>query len=208
MTVEVAIDYPHPTSDGDHTSGYLWPPIIKILQSQSARRIFEVGCGNGAFARRLKSKGFEVCGIDASGEGVQKANKSDPTMRLELGSAYQPLVGRFGQFPIVISLEVVGHLYDPRLFAQRIYELLEPGGIAIVSTPFHGYVKNVLTAVLGKWEQHHNPLWDHGMIKFWSIATLTQLFAEKGLICEEVVRVGRVSAIAKSMILLFRKKNS
>jgi 2-polyprenyl-3-methyl-5-hydroxy-6-metoxy-1,4-benzoquinol methylase len=208
MTTEIAINYYHPTSEGDHTSSYLWQPIIQIMERQSARRVFEVGCGNGAFARCLKRRGFEVCGIDASDDGVFKANKADPTMRLELGSAYQPLADRFGRFPVVISLEVVGHLYDPRLFAHRIYELLEPGGIAIVSTPFHGYLKNVLTAVLGKWEQHHNPLWDHGMIKFWSIATLTQLFAEKGLICEEVVRVGRVPVIAKSMILQFRKKSS
>jgi hypothetical protein len=48
-------------------------------------------------------------------------------------------------------------------------------------------------------------LWDHGHIKFWSVDTLTRLFAEQGLIREEVHRVGRFPLLAKSMILTFRK---
>ncbi len=72
----------------------------------------------------------------------------------------------------MISLEVVEHLYFPRKFARTVYDLLEPGGTAIISTPYHGYWKNLVMALTGTMDAHFTALWDHGHIKFWSI-TLT-----------------------------------
>jgi 2-polyprenyl-6-hydroxyphenyl methylase/3-demethylubiquinone-9 3-methyltransferase len=77
--------------------------------------------------------------------------------------------------------------------------------MAIITTPYHGYLKNLLLAVTGKMDGHFNALWDHGTIKFWSVPTLTSLFEEVDLKREQVLRVGRVAALAKSMIVVFRK---
>jgi hypothetical protein len=41
-----------------------------------------------------------------------------------------------------------------------------------IMTPCHGYFKNLLLALTGKLDAHHDPLWDHGHIKFWSVPTL------------------------------------
>jgi 2-polyprenyl-6-hydroxyphenyl methylase/3-demethylubiquinone-9 3-methyltransferase len=73
----------------------------------------------------------------------------------------------------VISLEVVEHVYAPRSFAATIFDLLEPGGIAVLSTPYHGYLKNLAIAALNGFDKHVNPLWDYGHIKFWSQRTLS-----------------------------------
>lgn len=67
----------------------------------------DLGCGNGAFARRLKSSGFEVEGVDPSEEGIAQARSADSGLRLELGGAYEPLEERFGTFPALTSLGVV-----------------------------------------------------------------------------------------------------
>lgn len=203
-----ATSYSHPTDQPDHTSKYLWQPILEQLGKQSKRRVFELGCGNGAFARNLKKIGYEVAGVDVSQQGIEQAKKADPSMKLEIGSAYEPLAKRFGTFPIVISLEVISHIYAPRDFARTVSDLLEPEGMAIISTPYHGYLKNLLLAVTGKMDGHFNALWDHGTIKFWSIATLTTLFEEVGLEREQVLRVGRMPALAKSMVIVFRKPRS
>jgi 2-polyprenyl-6-hydroxyphenyl methylase/3-demethylubiquinone-9 3-methyltransferase len=100
---------------------------------------------------------------------------------------------------------VVEHVYYPRLFARCVFDLLEPGGLAIISTPYHGYFKNLALALAGKMDGHFTVLWDHGHIKFWSVATLTELFREQGMPLESVDRVGRFPLLAKSMILTFRK---
>lgn len=199
--------YTYRSTEGAHTDAYLWTTVEKLLaKSVSAnRRVFDLGCGNGTLARRLEGLGYEVFGVDPSEEGIAQARIADPATRLRNGSAYDPLKEEFGTFPAVVSLEVVEHVYHPRLYARCIHDLLEPGGIAIVSTPYHGYLKNIALSLLNKWDGHFTALWDHGHIKFWSIATLTGLFREQGMECEEVHRVGRIPVLAKSMILVFRK---
>jgi 2-polyprenyl-6-hydroxyphenyl methylase/3-demethylubiquinone-9 3-methyltransferase len=153
----------------------------------------------------LVEKGFVVSGVDPSEDGIATARRVHPGLLLELGSAYEDLASRFGTFPAVISLEVVEHVYAPRSYAKTLFSLVEPGGIAIISTPYHSYLKNVVLAISGEMDAHFTALWDHGHIKFWSVATLSQLLREVGFAEIEFHRVGRIPALAKSMIAVARK---
>ena len=186
---------------------YLLPSITAMLAKQlpSCRRIFELGCGNGSVANALSQLGLEVTGIDASSEGIAQAHRSYPDLNLHLGSAYDDLRNQYGQFPVVISLEVVEHVYFPRKFSKSVYDLLEPGGVAIISTPYHGYLKNLALALSGKMDAHFTALWDHGHIKFWSQRTLEVLLHEAGFTEISFKRVGRMQPLAKSMIAVARK---
>ena len=76
---------------------------------------------------------------------------------------------------------------------------------AIISTPYHGYLKNLALAVTGKLDAHFTALWDYGHIKFWSVRTLSALLREVGLTVEKVFRVGRLPVLAKSMIAVARR---
>lgn len=187
---------------------YLLPMVKTILANEapSSRRIFELGCGNGSVANELSQLGFEVTGIDASEEGIAQAHRSYPGLNLHLGSAYDDLRKQYGQFPVVLSLEIVEHLYFPRKFARTVYDLLEPGGAAIISTPYHGYWKNLALALSGKMDAHFTVLWDHGHIKFWSIRTLEALLSEAHFSGISFERVGRMPVLAKSMIAIARKE--
>lgn len=205
MSEERVIDYRYPDAGAAHTHNYLWAPVCRLLEVTAAKKVFDLGCGNGAFARKLQSQGHDVQGVDPSEEGVAQARKAAPDQQIEVGSAYDPLSEIYGTYPAVVSLEVVEHVYYPRKYAKCVADLLCEGGVAIVSTPYHGYWKNVALAISGKMDSHFTALWDHGHIKFWSVATLTELFAEQGLICERVLRVGRFPILGKSMILMFRK---
>jgi len=188
---------------GSHAHAYLLPTIERFLRSRNwpSNRLFDLGCGNGSVAHRLSQCGFQVAGADPSSSGIEFANANYPNLDLRQGSAYDPLHEVFGTFPIVISLEVVEHVYFPRAFAQCVHSLLEPGGVAIISTPYHGYMKNLALAISNRMDSHFTALWDHGHIKFWSIKTLTSLFQEAGLQVEWVKRVGRFPPLAKSMVL-------
>lgn len=207
MSIPVSSTYSYTTSEGAHTDAYLWDSVEAILDKtfDGKARIFDLGCGNGTLSRRLQSLGHEVRGVDPSEEGIAHARDMDAETPLEVGSAYDPLAEKFGTFQAVISLEVVEHVYYPRLFAKCVHDLLEPGGIAIISTPYHGYWKNVALALSGKMDAHFTSLWDHGHIKFWSIKTLTELFREQDMPLVQFYRVGRFPILAKSMILTFRK---
>lgn len=173
----------------------------------SSARLFDLGCGNGSVAASFASEGWDVTGVDPSSAGISAAKAAYPELRLESGSAYDDLVSVYGRFPLVISLEVVEHVYAPKDYARTLFDLVEPGGTAIVSTPYHGYLKNLALAATGKMDRHFTALWDHGHIKFWSIPTLTTLLKEAGFESVRFVRVGRVPPLAKSMIAIARKSS-
>lgn len=195
-----------------HAHGFLMPAVTGILERVCRdraggveRRLFDLGCGNGSVAHALSREGWAVTGVDPSTEGIAQARAHYPDLALEVGSAYDDLAARYGQFPVVVSLEVVEHVYAPRHYAATLFSLLEPGGVAIVSTPYHGYWKNLALAVTGKMDRHFTALWDHGHIKFWSMATLSTLLREAGFAEIDYERVGRIPPLARSMIAIARK---
>lgn len=198
-------EYHWQNSAPDHTEAYLWPTVTSVLQKSVGQnaRVFDLGCGNGNLMKCLQNNGYEVVGVDPSVSGVSVATESG--LHAEVGSAYDPLAEKFGVFPAVVSLEVVEHVYSPREYATSLFDLLEPSGTAIVSTPFHGYWKNLAIALTGKFDHHVKPLWDHGHIKFWSPATLSELLHEVGFESVEFHYAGRMYPFSKSMIAVARK---
>ncbi len=198
-------EYSYSNPEASHTQKYLWPIVEKglLVQSQTlsdSRRIFDLGCGNGAFVSRLETLGFEATGVDPSVSGITQGKNASPAMNIHVGSAYDDLAATYGTFPFVVSLEVVEHVYAPRDYARSLFNLVKPGGVAVVSTPYHGYLKNLALAVTGKLDRHFTALWDHGHIKFWSVKTLTELLTEVGFVDITFTFAGRWRPLAKSMV--------
>lgn len=194
----------------NNAHGYLLPMVLQLLDKQDApagcgKQIFELGCGNGSVAHALSQRGWDVTGVDPSVEGIAQARQNYHNLKLKTGSAYDDLAGRYGQFPLVLSLEVIEHIYAPRHYARTVFDLLTDGGTAIISTPYHGYWKNLALAATGRMDKHFTALWDNGHIKFWSMDTLSELLIEAGFVNVHFERVGRVPALAKSMIAIAHK---
>jgi hypothetical protein len=84
--------------------------------------------------------------------------------------------------------------------------LLKTKGYLILTTPYHGYIKNVVLSILNKWDAHHGVQWDGGHIKFFSVKTLGQLAEQNGFSIQKFLFLGRVPWLWKSMICIARKK--
>lgn len=200
-------DYNYYDAEPTWSCGYLWPIVESIVKSQvfTERRAFDLGCGNGSTCKLLADLGFKTIGVDPSVSGISLARNNFPDIEFHEGSAYDDLAARYGRFPLVISLEVVEHCYDPIMYARTLYNLVEDGGIAIVSTPYHGYLKNLALAILGEWDAHFGALWQGGHIKFFSEKSMRSLLEGVGFHNIQIIRAGRFSPLAKSMVALAKK---
>jgi 2-polyprenyl-3-methyl-5-hydroxy-6-metoxy-1,4-benzoquinol methylase len=189
---------------------YLFPALRHILGelplAPTRKRLLDLGCGNGSLTARLHDLGWSVVGVDPSVQGIAHAKRQHPTLDFHQMSAYDDLRLRLGTFPVVISFEVIEHLYSPREYVARAFEVLDDDGVLVLSTPYHGYLKNLALALTGRFDQHFTALWDHGHIKFWSIATISRLLSEGDFEVDRVLRVGRIPPLAKSMLVVASKR--
>ena len=101
----------------------------------------DVGCGNGYIASRLSAMGHTVIGIDSSEDGINIVRKAHPDVHFELYSAYDNLRAITEAVDVVVSSEVIEHLFRPQLFLRNAFLILCPGGSVILITPYHGYLK-------------------------------------------------------------------
>jgi len=187
----------------------LLPAVQDVIRDLKPARVLDVGCGSGHFTEQLRilNKGVQFSGIEPDASGIVFANKAFPQIDSRLGSLYDSPPDEWcGAFDLVISTEVVEHLYDPRAMPKFIHAVLRPGGSAVVTTPYHGYWKNLALSLLNKWDAHHTVFWADGHIKFWSEKTLGRLFREAGFIPRRFKGIGRVPYLWMTMLMVFEKK--
>jgi 2-polyprenyl-3-methyl-5-hydroxy-6-metoxy-1,4-benzoquinol methylase len=189
----------------DASHSYLLPAVLDVLEASvrggAPRRLLDLGCGNGSATARLAEGGFDVTGVDPSERGIEIAKSRHPGLKFFQASCYEDLSGRFGRIPFVVCIEVIEHLYWPRLLLKSAYDLLEPGGRLILTTPYHGYLKNLALAVTGRMDGHFDATTDDGHIKFFSERTLRDLVLEAGFRSADFRFIGRIPAFAKSMLV-------
>jgi 2-polyprenyl-3-methyl-5-hydroxy-6-metoxy-1,4-benzoquinol methylase len=177
--------------------------VLDLLPKAQRARVLDIGCGNGYWIGQLLQLGLTGVGIDPSAEGMSIARKTYPAARFEQTTVSEDLLQRLNEAPfdVVVSMEVVEHVYDPRAWAHGAFRALRPGGRLICSTPYHGYLKNLVISLTDKWDEHLRPLWDGGHIKFWSRPTLTSLLEEAGFVNIQFRGTGRLPYLWKSMVL-------
>ena len=190
--------------DAHYHHAYILPALRKALSSQEGRRILDLGSGNGYLANELQKAGYNVTGVEPSPESVKTASTSFPSVQFFQGSAYDDLAARFGRFDVVVSADVIEHMFAPRLFTRTAKELLSPGGMLILSTPFHGYWKNLSIALVNGWDRHADPLHDDGHIKLWTERKMRQLLNEQGFEQLRFSRLGRIPPLAKILFVCAR----
>ena len=103
--------------------------VVETLSPLYGRRILDVGCGKGRFARRLSERGAHVIGIDASA-GMLAEARGIPRVR---ATARQLPFGR-ASFDGAMAVEVLEHLAPEALdhVFGEVVRILKPGGTFVV----------------------------------------------------------------------------
>jgi hypothetical protein len=88
------------------------------------------------------------------------------------------------------------------MFVARV---LRSGVHIIVTTPCHGYFRNIALAIMGQWDDHHTAPSFGRPIKLWSRVALTKLLHENGVRGVDVSCVGRLPYLWKSMVIVVQR---
>jgi SAM-dependent methyltransferase len=106
-----------------------------VRQCAGARRVLEIGCGDGALLGLLAAAGHEVTGVDRDERALELAAAmlARRGLRVDLHPDLRS-VGHRG-FDAVVLAEVVEHLDDPATTLAETARLLSPGGRLVLTTP-------------------------------------------------------------------------
>jgi SAM-dependent methyltransferase len=109
-------------------------PIVKTLAISRSSRILDLGCGTGAWLKRLHDAGYrDLWGVDRDGT---EFGASDIAHFINadldaLDSRLQPTLN----FGLVTIIEVIEHVANPRNLIETAAGLLAPGGWMLITSP-------------------------------------------------------------------------
>ena len=145
----------------------------------SARRVLDVGCGNGAVGSVVRQRQkAEVVGLTYSEVEAELATKRlDRVVICDLND-FEP--DELGLFDCVICSHVLEHLYWPEQFLERIRPLLTPGGRLIVCLPNVLAWRQRLSFLFGRFRYTDGGLMDRTHFRFFDWHTAQSLVVNAG----------------------------
>lgn len=106
-------------------------------------RLLDVGCGTGHHMASLRDRGFEVTGIDGSGEMLDQARANNPGSEIRQADV-ESLPFEDGSFDFVLCIEVLRYLPNPEPCIKEMARVLKPGGVCLAtaspSLSLNGYL--------------------------------------------------------------------
>ena len=169
----------------------------------TTRHVLDAGCGDGAFLVFLRRLGLRVSGLELAEAAAVRARLRCPDADVRVGSLEEPpLPFDDATFDAVWCTEVLEHLFHVHSALAELNRLMKPGALLMLTTPYHGFTKNLLIAATA-FDGHYNPELSH--IRFFTRRTLDRSLRRTGF---EPIRwegVGRVWPLWKSMFVVARK---
>jgi ubiquinone/menaquinone biosynthesis C-methylase UbiE len=182
-----------------------WPHLRPFIPLDEGKVIVDVGCGNGmviAQMRKLNPKAKYI-GLDVSETALKSAKRRLPDVDfkpIEDGEAF-PLDAASVDF--LFSSEVAEHVYDTKNYFAEMGRILRPGGQLLLTTPFHGLIKNLLLVLLG-FDKHFNPTGPH--VRFFSKKSLTACLNDAGFDVVKYGYYGRFYPVPHSIFVIAKKR--
>lgn len=108
--------------------------ISKYLESVSGRTLLDAGCGIGFFSEVARRQGARVTSLDFSPSALRVYRKrGGGDARLLVGSV-EELPFADNTFDFAMAIDVIEHLYHPRMLLSELHRVVKPRGRVIIET--------------------------------------------------------------------------
>ncbi len=133
-------------------------------------RLLDIGCGGGLLSEPMCRLGFQVTAVDASERNIATASTHAAEQGLSIdyraSTAEQLLASGEPPFDVILNMEVIEHVADPREYLRTCASLLKPGGLMIVATLNRTLKAFALAKVGAEYVLRWLPVGTHDWTKF------------------------------------------
>lgn len=193
-------------SDSDVTTPERKRKLLSILLDENlnpGKQVLDLGCGAGKFTLWMQEAGFQATGVDVSSNALEKARRTAPQCDFRLMTSEGRIPAEDNRFDAVWTTEVIEHVLDVSQFLGEIQRVLRPKGLLILTTPYHGLLKNLLI-VLSKFDGHFDPEGSH--IRFFDKRGLDRCLCKASFIPLVWDGIGRVWPLYRTWFVVARKR--
>ena len=172
--------------------------VAFIRQYRGAGRLLELGCAYGFFLAEAQAH-YDVSGVEVAADAAEFCRKRG--LRVVTGIAGEAALVAFGPMDVIVLLDVIEHLPDPRAVLEACCRNLNPGGIIALTT---GDFASPLARLAGRhWRLMTPPqhLW------YFTPESLRRLSVPLGLrleVCDHPWKFVPLSLIAFQLARVFR----
>jgi len=106
--------------------------LIREYAPLEGQRILDVGCGLGAYVKKMRAFSDEVYGVDVDPEKVAEASRTLPNIRL---APAEQLPFPDGFFDVVLLHEVIEHVEDDRQAIRQAHRVIKREGRIVIFAP-------------------------------------------------------------------------
>ncbi|MCY4445695.1 MAG: bifunctional 2-polyprenyl-6-hydroxyphenol methylase/3-demethylubiquinol 3-O-methyltransferase UbiG [Rhodobacteraceae bacterium] len=146
--------------------------------------LLDVGCGGGLITEAMARLGATVKGIDIAHKSIEIAKTHAQAMGLDINyehTSIEKLSQTQGKYHIILCMEVLEHVNEPKDFLTFCRSMLHPNGILIAST-INRNLKSFFLAILGaEYLLHWVPVGTHDWNSFIKPEEMKNIMGQAGL---------------------------
>ncbi|NPD17720.1 methyltransferase domain-containing protein [Xinfangfangia sp. D13-10-4-6] len=161
--------------------------ILAELHERKAKRVLDLGCGDGQLAGPLLAAGFAVTGIDPAPDQIARARQNHPSADFYPGCA-EALPPSLSGFDAAIFVNALHHVPEARMEAAVMgaFRAIVPGGVLIIVEP----------AASGSFFRAMRPVEDETHIRAAALRVTEGLIASGRVALERIAHWNRISRFA------------
>lgn len=147
-------------------------------------RLLDIGCGGGLLSEPMARLGAQVTGVDPSEKNIRSASVHANEMGLAIdyrAATAEDLAAAGETFDVILNMEVIEHVNDPRAFTATCAAMLKPGGLMFVATLNRTFKSFALAIIGAEYVLGWLPRGTHQWEKFITPEELTGFLADGGL---------------------------